>query len=579
MSKYTNLVLRILITSAILIAGLTSTFGTGFAQEGDDFLVITVDPIPNCGEVQFTIQWTGGTLPSYLFFMDFGDGDSTEIIPTTESSMTLSHIYPDQGEFDWTVQVGETGLGGLDGTLTGMLILEGPEVTLSSSPFPPLFEVNDAGTVDFSTSVSGGTLPYTYTWDLDGDGLFEDGETGDIAAFAYTEVGKYYPQVLVTDGCNFTSSDTIPVIVADPEDVCHPTAKKIADGVNTIFPDQSEDLYTCEDIYAIFGNESEENNLGFGRMWKAYNLAEGMEELTWEDILDWHLNESGWGTLLQLDRFADLLEDHDLPELMGLVMSEDYSLGDVRTAVRTVTRYDADLEDALGRILEGANPSELGQFYKLAADLEADLEILDNYLADGLTLSELKHTSKFADRMEVGWTEVADARSEVDSWGDLGKAYRLETDEISAAEILILGVQEYKESLREEDKVARESLREEDKAAREEKQTSLTEETAKKLAEQFTAEFGDVMNLFNGKCEGNWGCVRKALRDQKQEMSEGYSDKDQQTAQQIAFKYGVSEEEVKAYHKDHCGENWACTRSYFREQSMSTKETGKPNKK
>jgi len=55
MSKYTNLVLRILITSAILIAGLTSTFGTGFAQEGDDFLVITVDPIPNCGEVQFTI--------------------------------------------------------------------------------------------------------------------------------------------------------------------------------------------------------------------------------------------------------------------------------------------------------------------------------------------------------------------------------------------------------------------------------------------------------------------------------------------------------------------------------------------
>ncbi len=570
MSKLTNGLLRVLLTTVFLITGLASTLETGYAQEGGDALVITVDPLANCGEVQFTIQWTGGTLPSYLFFMDFGDGDSTEIIPTTESSMTLSHIYPDQGEYEWTVQVGETGLGGLDGTFTGMLILEGPEVTLSSSPFPPLFVVGDTGEVDFSTTVTGGTLPYTYAWDLDGDGVFESG-TGDTATFAYTEVGKYYPQVLVTDGCSFTSSDTLPVVVADPEDVCHPTAQKIADGVNTIFPDQAEDLYTCDDIYAIFDNESEENNLGFGRMWKAYNLAESMEELTWEDILDWHLNESGWGSLLQLDRFADLLEDHDLPELMGLVLSEEYSLGDVRIAVRSVTRFEADFEDALTRIADGANPGELGQFYKLVADLESDPALLDEYLADGLTLSELKHTSKFADRMEVNWTEIADARSEVDSWGDLKQAYNLATDEVSAAEILIMGVQEYKESLREDDKAARGEKQEEQK---EEK----NQQTAERLAEQFTAEFGDVMNLLNGECEGEWACVRKTLRDQEQGMSEGYSEKDHQTALQIASKYGFLEGEVLAYHKDYCGEDWSCTRAYFREQYMSTKETGKPNK-
>jgi len=330
----------------------------------------------------------------------------------------------------------------------------------------------------------------------------------------------------------------------------------------------------CDDIYAIFDNESEENNLGFGLMWKAYHLAESMDVLTWEDIMDWKLNESGWGALLQLDRFADLLEDHDLVELMGLVMSEDYTLGDVRVAVRSTTRYEADFEDALTRIAEGANPGELGQFYKLVNDLGTDPAVLDGYLVDGLTLSELKHAASFADRMEVPWEEIAVARSSADSWGDLKQAYNLATDEVSAAQILIIGVQEYKETLRSEAK----EEREETQATQQEKKNL---ETADRLAEQFTAESGDVMNLFIGDCEGNWGCVRKALRTQAQSQTEGFSsDKDRQVAQQIAVKYGPSggEEEVLAYHTDPCDEDWTCTRAYFRELYMDNRENGKPDK-
>lgn len=569
MTKLANVLLRGFLAAAILITGLASTQGMGYAQDGGEVLTITAAISADCGEVEFTFNWSEGTAP-YLIMVDFGDGDSTGIMNAAETSFTTSHSYLDQGDYEWNVQVLEDKTNGLSGVYSEILTLEGPEVTLSSSPFPPLFVVGDSGEVDFTTAVTDGTLPYTYDWDLDGDGIF-DGETADSASYAYTEIGKFYPQVLVTDGCGFSGSDTLPVVVADPDDACHPTAQKIADGVNTIFPDQAEDLYTCEDVYALFDNKSEENNLGFGRMWKAYHLAESMEELTWEDILDWHLNQSGWGSLLQLDRFADLLEDHDLPELMGLVMSEDYSLSDVRTAVRSVTRYEADFEDALARILEGATSGELGQFYKLVADLETDLEILDGYLADGLTLAELKHTSKFADRMETDWTEIADARSEADSWGDINQAYNLATDEISAAEILIIGVKDY-----------RESLREEDKAARDDKNADRTEEkaqkTAEKLAEQYSSEFGDVMNLLNGECEGVWSCVRSTLRDQEREMSEGFSEKDTQTAQQISSKYGYAYEEVLAYHKDYCAGDWTCTRAYFRELDMSTKDTGKPNK-
>ncbi|MFV1950054.1 MAG: hypothetical protein ACC633_09035, partial [Anaerolineales bacterium] len=126
------------------------------------------------------------------------------------------------------------------------------------------------------------------------------------------------------------------------------------------------------------------------------------------------------------------------------------------------------------------------------------------------------------------------------------------------------------------------SLQEEALTVREEKQATQLEEknqgTAERLAEQFTAEFGDVMILFNGECEGNWGCVRKALREQVQTQSEGFSEKDNQTSLQIAAKYGFSEEVVLAYHKDFCEEDWSCTRAYFRELYMSTRENGKPDK-
>jgi len=563
---------RILLTAAILFASLASAVGIGYAQGGG--ITPTIEVV-NCGDVQFSFTVTGVTEP-YSLILSLGNGDS---IPM-EDGIASIYSYIAHGDYAWEVQVLADDDDELLGSYSGILTLEGPEVTLSSSPFPPLFVVGDTGEVIFSTDVIGGTSPFIYTWDLGGDLPVVDPD-GKGATSAYTAAGKYYPEVMVTDSCKFTTSDTMPVVVANPEDACHPMAQKISDGVNTIFPNQSNDLYTCEDIYALFDNESEENNLGFGRMWKAYHLAESMEELTWEDILDWHLNESGWGSLLQLDRFADLLEDHDLPELMGLVMSEDFSLGDVRLAVRSVTRFEAELEDALTRISEGAKSGELGQFYKLAADLEADVEVLDGYLADGLTLSELKHTAKFAERMEVDWTEIANSRSEVDSWGDLGQAYRLAAkEEVPVAEILEDGVQAYKESLRDQDKVARELIREEGKAAREEKQTSRTEETAQKLAEQFPpADEEYIMSLFNGDCEGNWGCVRKALRNQEQETAEGESNRDAQTALQIGSKYGFDEEAVLKYHKDECGEDWACTRTYFRKQYMETKETGKPNKK
>jgi hypothetical protein len=164
---------------------------------------------------------------------------------------------------------------------------------------------------------------------------------------------------------------------------------------------------------------------------------------------------------------------------------------------------------------------------------------------------------------------IAENRSSADSWGDLKQAYSLAEDGVSADEILILGVQDYKKSLREEAL----TVQGEKLAVQQEEKNQGTGE---RLVDQFSTELGYVMSLFEGDCDGNWACVRKALREQEQE--DGFSDKDIQTALQIEAKYGFNDIVVLAYHEDFCEEDWACTRAFYREQYMSTREKGKPTK-
>jgi PKD repeat protein len=542
---------RSLLILTILVLSAGTATGGAFAQAPDSELIITLDYGINCGdgagEVEFYVSWDPSDAGSYLFFMDFGDGDTTEMFETEESELVLNHTYTDQGDYEVMISVGEIvdldGLkgSGLTGNLIEVLTMEGPEVTLLSDPAPPIFVAGEDGQVVFSTETAGGTLPYVYEWDLGGGESLKVSST-DTASAIYQDVGKYEVNTKVTDGCGFTASASMSVVVAESEDACHPTAKKIADAVNSLLPDQAEQEYSCKDIYTIFDNEGGNGNLGFGRMWMAYRLAETID-LTWEEINAWHMDESGWGSLLQLNRFTEVIGDQGIGELMALVMSEDYTLSDVRSAVRSVTRFEAEFDDALSRIADGATSGDLSQFYKLAAELGAEYETLDGYLVDGMTISELRHAANFADRMEVDWTEVVDIRSFGDSWGELKKAFALATDEVSAEEILAIGVQDYSQEKKSEEQF---------------------EQVAAKLAEQYSSDSATVANIFNGVCAGKWACVRSTLRDQTNQMSSGVSEKDSKTALQIGLKYGYSEQEVLSHYSGSCGMDWACTRTYFR---------------
>jgi hypothetical protein len=321
-------------------------------------------------------------------------------------------------------------------------------------------------------------------------------------------------------------------------------------------------MYNCQDIFNIFEGALTGNQLGFGRMWHAYQLTQKIEELTWQELLDWQLNYSGWGAIVQINKYAEVLETYGVRDLMEMVTSGEQTIGDIRTAIRAVTRYEADFEDALQRINDGANPGELSQFYRLASEMDLDPDALESFLEEGLTLPELRHAARLAERIGTEWTAIVDAKAFDHSWGEIGQAYRLADEDASAADILAMGVKEYRDIQREEARMERE-----EKQA--ERADAQAQRTAERIAEQFGIDdVAEVIALYSA-CDESWGCVRSALRDQEREGTS--SDRDARTAAQIASKYGISQAEVMATYENACGFNWGCVRTHYRELAKDKK--------
>ncbi len=518
------------------------------AQDGLDVTVVTDQ---SCDRVSFTLNISGGSAP-FAVEVKYGDTETYEGVLETGGALLLDHAYPSHGEYEYEVKVKD-----YDGTeveIEDLLVIDGPTVELGSSPFPPLLTI-EGGTASilFTANATGGAGDYTYSWDLDQDGTPDAGLDSATADASYTENGKYVASVTVTDECGLADTDTLTVVVDDPEEdaeeACHPTAQKIAEAVSSIFPDgRADQAYTCEDIFNYFEGGLTGYQLGFGRMWKAYQFTQAIDDLTWEEILDWKLQFSSWGALSQLNRASEFLEDFGIRDLYDLVISEEYTVRDVRNAARSVLRFDAEFEDALARIAEGANAGELGQFYRLVNTLEIDPEELDGYMAEGMSLSELRHAAKLSERTGTEFGEIVEAKSFDYSWGEIGQAYKLADDDASAAEILALGVKEYRAVQREAD--------------REQRTEDRNATTAERLAEQLGAGSAEeLLALFNGACEGSWSCVRKQLREEQR--AQGNSDRDLRTADQLGSQYGLTRDQVMSYFNS-CGQDWNCVRSTLR---------------
>jgi len=128
------------------------------------------------------------------------------------------------------------------------------------------------------------------------------------------------------------------------------------------------------------------------------------------------------------------------------------------------------------------------------------------------------------------------------------------------------GVQAFRAEERDADKLAREDAR---AAARKE---TLDEKTADRLSKQY--DFTGDMDALLADCEGNWGCVRKKLKNMDQTTVEGASsDKDTRTAEHLAAQYGVDLNSVVwAKFNGACGEDWNCVRAALRDAARVDKK-------
>jgi hypothetical protein len=485
----------------VLLAALAVVPVAAFAQDG---ITVEVTTSQACGTASFEVLASGGIAP-YDLAWDFGDGEIQTDADVAGFPFLASHDYAAAGEFPWSLSVTDSSDPALTAETGGSLLI-GPQVTVTSDIFPPLLTLSEGeATLNFTATATGGEPPYAYAWDLDGDGVFEAGS--ETSSFTYTAGGKYAAAVRVTDNCGLIATAVLTVVVVDPEaEACHPMAQRIADGVNTLFPTQAGQLYTCEDIFDIFQGAWTGNTLGFGRMWHAYNLALTMEDLTWEEILQWQLDGSGWGLLVQLDRYAETLGDVGLAELYDMVVSGEASVGDIRTAVRMATRFDADFTEALGLAQAGANPGEIGQMYRTASELGLDLAGVQGYLDQGLSLPELRHAARMAEQAGTNLDLATQAHLDGLSWGEINQAMRMAEDGGDLQTILEAGVQETRRQERQERQQEREETRQQ-------QQTDQSLRTATRLAERYGLSVGQVQSVFDGACAGDWGCVQATLRD------------------------------------------------------------------
>ncbi|NIM93582.1 MAG: PKD domain-containing protein [Anaerolineales bacterium] len=496
---------RITITTAFLFIALLLITSSAAAQ-GDGAVIVETEV--NCSVVTFRGDVTGGSSP-YFFTWDFGLGGDLLVEEVESASFTKVYDYSAPGTYSWSLEV--TDGSGLIGTASGDVVV-GPLVTLSTVPFPPLVTLESGrAVIEFTATATDGLEPYSYEWDLNGDGVPEPvaDPASNMASYTYMEGGKYQAKVAVTDSCDLIGEDTVTVVIIDPEEeaACHPMARRIANAVNSIFPDgRASDLYTCEEIFNFFEGGLTGSQLGFGRMWHAYKLTMVVPDLTWETILDWHLDGTGWGLLNQLSKFAEALQDVPFEDLVAGVMSGEYSVKDVRTALRAVTRFEADFEDALAMLEGGTSPGKLGQYYRLLSETGAEAEILDEYLTLGLSFAEIKHAFKLADQMELDWETVLSVHAEGASWGDIRKAEKLAEDGEDIWIILDMGIDAYRDLKRME--------------RQEERIADQGERIVAQLVKRYGAEEWLVWDKYHGDCDGDWSCVRAYFREQVQSENE-----------------------------------------------------------
>lgn len=151
---------------------------------------------------------TGGTGSNLTPRIDTdfdGDGDGTEI---TENFVQFSVPISLSGslmdiQIEFNLNSGDE-----DIAIDHMeLVVGGGPLPLNANFNADQTNVLTGTTVNFTDMTSGGTLPYSYAWDLDGDGAFDDAFVAN-PSFMYNTAGTYDVSLRVTDDDTDVDTET-----------------------------------------------------------------------------------------------------------------------------------------------------------------------------------------------------------------------------------------------------------------------------------------------------------------------------------------------------------------------------------
>jgi PKD repeat protein len=160
----------------------------------------------------FEANVTGGMEP-YTIRWDFDDGDSDEE-ESDDDDNDVDHTFDVAGNYTVSATVTDS---------TGRTVSD--SILITVEPAPPLTAVEITSsdtegvapaTFDFEANVTGGTVPYTYSWDF-GDGSVESDDDDESIDHTFDVAGNYTVTLTVTDSTGRTVSDSILITVHERE--------------------------------------------------------------------------------------------------------------------------------------------------------------------------------------------------------------------------------------------------------------------------------------------------------------------------------------------------------------------------
>ncbi len=175
--------------------------------QGSVPLTATAAGTPTSGnaplDVSFTGSASGGTAP-YTYSWNFGDGSATS------TAQNPSHTYTAAGTYTATLTVTDSAspANTATSTVTVKVSAVGSPLTATASALPTSGQI--PLNASFTGSASGGTPPYSYSWDF-GDGSATS--TAQDPSHTYTNAGTYTATLTVTDSASpaNTASSTVSI--------------------------------------------------------------------------------------------------------------------------------------------------------------------------------------------------------------------------------------------------------------------------------------------------------------------------------------------------------------------------------